>query len=209
MPILLANIIKTAFNFKSLGWGAFSSIIIGVQRGIFSSEAGTGSGAIASGASDTKYPINQGFIQSLGVYFTIFIVCTSTALIILTSGVDVNSFTNPNGIEIVMTSFNNHMGNIGSIFLILLLISFSFSTIISSYYYGEAGFKYLFPNIKENKLIYIKILLVLIIIISAIISPSIIWDFVDIGTALMVIINVYALFALHKVMVDEYHKNWL
>ena len=83
VPTLLLNIIKQAFNFKALGWGIFSSMIIGVQRGIFSSESGIGTGAVASGTSDTNSPIKQGFLQMLGVYFTTFIVCTSTALIIM------------------------------------------------------------------------------------------------------------------------------
>ena len=207
LPSLLVNIVKTAFNFKSLGWGAFASIIIGVQRGIFSSESGTGSGAIASGASDTKKPVNEGYIQTLGVYFTIFIVCTSTALIILSSNVDMNSYSNPNGIEILMSALNYHMGDVGNVFLIFLLLAFSFSTIVSAYYYGESGFKYLFPNIKENSIIFLKLLLFGIIIASAVINPTMIWDCVDIGAALMAIINIYALFKLRKVMIEEYNNK--
>ncbi len=207
VPSLFSNIVKTAFNFKSLGWGAFASIIIGVQRGIFSSESGTGSGAIASGASDTKKPVNEGFIQSLGVYFTIFIVCTSTALIILTSNVDVTTYSNPNGIEILMSALNYHMGDVGNVFLIFLLVAFSFSTIISAYYYGESGFKYLFPNVKDKYLMILKVMVFGVIILSAIISPTYIWDTVDVGTALMSIINIYALFRLRKVMIEEYYKK--
>ena len=207
IPSLFVNIVKTAFNFKSLGWGAFASIIIGVQRGIFSSESGTGSGAIASGASDTKKPTNEGFIQSIGVYFTIFVVCTSTALIILSSNVNMADYSNPNGIEILMSALNFHMGDIGNIFLIFMLVAFSFSTIVSAYYYGESGFKYLFPKVKEKYLIFIKIGVCLVIILSAIVSPTKIWDAVDIGTALMSIINVYALFKLRKVMIEEYYSK--
>lgn len=206
LPSLLVNIVKTAFNFKALGWGAFASIIIGVQRGIFSSESGTGSGAIASGASDTKKPVNEGYLQTLGVYFTIFVVCTSTALIILSSNVDMNNFKNPNGIEILMGALNYHMGDVGNVFLIFLLIAFSFSTIVSAYYYGESGFKYLFPKIKENQIIFLKLVLFGIIIASAVISPTMIWDCVDIGAALMAIINVYAIFSLRRVMIEEYKK---
>ena len=207
IPSLFVNIVKTAFNFRSLGWGAFASIIIGVQRGIFSSESGTGSGAIASGASDTKKPVNEGFIQTLGVYFTIFIVCTSTALIILSSNVNMSDYSNPNGIEILMSALNYHMGDIGDIFLIFMLVAFSFSTIISAYYYGESGFKYLFPSVKEKYLILLKIMLFGVIVLSSIISPTYIWDTVDVGTALLSIINVYALFKLRKVMIEEYHSK--
>ena len=97
IPSIIGDIFKAAFNFKALGWGIISSIIIGVQRGIFSSEAGMGTGAVASGTSDTKYPCKQGYIQMLGVYFTTFVICTSTVFVILTSNINLNSFTNPNG----------------------------------------------------------------------------------------------------------------
>ena len=207
LPSLLVNIVKTAFNFKALGWGAFASIIIGVQRGIFSSESGTGSGAIASGASDTKKPVNEGYIQTIGVYFTIFVVCTSTALIILSSNVDMANYTNPNGIEILMSALNYHMGDVGSVFLIFLLVAFSFSTIVSAYYYGESGFKYLFPSIKDKHMIILKFMLAAIIIVSAIVSPTMIWDIVDIGAALLAIINVYAIFKLRKIMIEEYYNK--
>jgi AGCS family alanine or glycine:cation symporter len=207
LPSLLVNIVKTAFNFKALGWGAFASIIIGVQRGIFSSESGIGSGAIASGASDTKKPVNEGYIQTIGVYFTIFVVCTSTALIILSSNVDMANYTNPNGIEILMSALNYHMGDVGSVFLIFLLVAFSFSTIVSAYYYGESGFKYLFPNIKDKHMIILKFMLAAIIIVSAILSPTMIWDIVDIGAALLAIINVYAIFKLRKIMIEEYYNK--
>ena len=92
IPSIISGIFSEAFNIKALGWGIVSSIIIGVQRGIFSSEAGLGTGAVASGTSDTNSPCMLGYIQMLGVYFTTFIICTSTAFIILTSNIDVNGF---------------------------------------------------------------------------------------------------------------------
>ena len=116
-------------------------------------------------------------------------------------------YSNPNGIEILMSALNFHMGDIGNIFLIFMLVAFSFSTIVSAYYYGESGFKYLFPKVKEKYLIFIKIGVCLVIILSAIVSPTKIWDAVDIGTALMSIINVYALFKLRKVMIEEYYSK--
>ena len=85
LPNVIGIILKEAFNFKALGWGLFSIILIGIQRGIFSSEAGTGTAAIASGSSSISSPIKQGLIQTLGVYFITFVICTSTAFIILTS----------------------------------------------------------------------------------------------------------------------------
>ena len=131
----------------------------------------------------------------------------STALIILSSDVNMVNYSNPNGIEILMSALNYHMGDVGNVFLIFLLLAFSFSTIVSAYYYGESGFKYLFPKYKENHIIMLKLVLFGIIIASAVISPTMIWDCVDVGAALMAIINVYAIFSWSKVMIAEYYNK--
>lgn len=207
IPVILSNIFKEAFNFKAFGWGIISSIIIGVQRGIFSSEAGIGTGAVASGTSDTKYPCKQGYLQMLGVYFTSFIICTSTVFIILTSNVDINSFTNPNGIEITLNALNSHLGSFGTIFLIFAILSFAFSTVLSGYYYGESNLKYLDKNVNDKKIIILNIFVVLILFYGAVASPSFLWDIVDIGAAILAVINTFAMLMLHKKVVLEYQKE--
>ena len=207
IPVIISRIFQEAFNIKAFGCGIISSIIIGVQRGIFSSEAGIGTGAVASGTSDTKYPCKQGYIQMLGVYFTTFIICTSTAFIILTSDINVNSFTNPNGIEITLKALNSHIGSFGTIVLIFAILAFAFSTIISGYYYGESNLKYLDEKTNSTKIYLLNIAVIIILFIGAIISPSILWDLVDIGVALLAIINVISMILLHKEVKSEYDKE--
>jgi len=207
IPSIIVNIFSEAFNFKAFGWGIISSIVIGVQRGIFSSEAGMGTGAVASGTSDTKYPCKQGYIQMLGVYFTTFIICTSTVFVILTSNISLNSFSNPNGIEITLKALNNHLGSFGTIVLIFTIISFAFSTIISGYYYGESNLKYLDKKINKNKIYLLNIFVVIILFIGAVISPSILWDTVDVGAGLLAIINTFAMIKLNKELKREYDKE--
>lgn len=198
LPNLFISIIKEAFNIKSLGWGIISSFIIGVQRGIFSSESGTGTGACASGASDTNSPCKQGFIQMFGIYFTTFVICTSTAIIILTSNVDFNSFTNINGIEIVQYALNYHLGSIANIILLIIIIAFAFSTVVSGYYYGESNIKFIFKNVSSKMLLLLKVFVVIVILYGSLAKPSILWDMVDIGVACLAIINVLAIFMLRK-----------
>lgn len=206
IPKVFFTIFKEAFNFKALGFGIISSMIIGVQRGIFSSESGIGTGACASGTSNANSPSSQGMLQMLGVYFTIFIVCTSTVIIILTANIDMNSFHNINGIEIVQYALNYHLGSIANIILLLIIIAFAFSTIISGYYYGESNIKYIFKNINKKGLFFLKIMVVLIIIYGSIAKPSFLWDLVDIGVALLAIINIIAIFLLRKDVLIEF-KN--
>ena len=198
IPSLIINIVKNAFNFKAFGFGILSSMIIGIQRGIFSSESGIGTGACASGTSDTNYPVKQGLIQMIGVYFTTFVVCTSTAIIILTSNVDINNFINANGIEIVQSALSYHLGDIANIILLIIIITFAFSTVVSGYYYGESNIKYIFKNISEKGVLILKIIVVLIILYGAIASSSKLWNLVDIGVAILAIINVLAIFMLRK-----------
>ena len=203
IPSIISSIFSEAFNFKAFGWGIITSIIIGVQRGIFSSEAGMGTGAVASGTSDTKNPVKQGYLQMLGVYFTIFIICTSTVFVILTSNINLNEFNNPNGIEITLKALNTHLGSFGTIVLIFSILSFAFSTIISGYYYGESNLKYLDKKMNKRKTIILNIFVVGILFYGAVASPKILWDTVDIGAGILAIINCYSLLKLNKEIKKE------
>ena len=203
IPSIISGIFKEAFNFKAVGWGIITSIIIGVQRGIFSSEAGMGTGAVASGTSDTKYPTKQGYLQMLGVYFTTFIICTSTVFVILTSNININEFSNPNGIEITLKALNSHLGSFGTIVLIFAILSFAFSTIISGYYYGENNLRYLDKKMNNKKTIILNIFVVGILFYGAVASPKILWNTVDIGAGILAIINCYSILMLNKEIKKE------
>ncbi len=207
IPSIISSIFREAFNFKAFGWGIISSIIIGVQRGIISSEAGMGTGAVASGTSDTKYPCKQGFIQILGVYFTTFVICTSTVFVILTSEISMKNFNNPNGIEITLKALNAHLGNFGTVVLIFTIISFAFSTIISGYYYGESNLKYLDKKMNSKKIYLLNIFVVAILFIGAIASPKILWNTVDVGAGILAIINCFSILMLNKEIKREYNKE--
>ena len=204
MPSLIINIFKEAFNFKALGFGILSSILIGIQRGIFSSEAGTGTSAIASGSSTLKSPIKQGLIQTLGIYFITFVICTSTAFIILTSDYNPLNYTNVNGIEITQNALIYHLGDFGNIILYFCILAFSFSTIVSGYFYGETNMKFILKNMTEKHIFILKIITCIFLSLASIISPTILWNFVDILAALLVIINVFAIFSLRKDVIIEY-----
>lgn len=206
LPSILKLVIGSAFNVKTTIWGLISSvIIIGMQRGIFCTEAGIGTGAIASGTSDTDSPIKQGFLQMFGIYFTTFIVCTSTAIIVLSSGVlDTQTFINPNGIEITQAALNFHIGSIGNYILLLAIIAFAFSTIISGYYYGESNIKFLFKNLNKKTILIIKILVVGILFYGSIAEATILWNMVDLLVATLAIINIISILLLRKDTIKEY-----
>jgi len=200
---VLTDILNNAFNFKSFGFGVISAFIIGIQRGVFSTEAGLGSGAIASSTADEDKPVKMGLIQILGIYFTSFIVCTSTAFIILTSDYQAVDFGNINGIELTQYALNYHLGDLGIIILVFSILSFAFSTIISGYYYGESNLKYLYSKTNKKHLLLLKIVTVVLLIAGSVVNSSILWKLVDIFVALMAIINMYALLSLRKIIKKE------
>lgn len=198
LPNLFSNIIHEAFNFNSIKYGLFGTIIIGIQRGIFASEIGSGTSAIASASSDIDNPIKQGEVAVLGVYFTVFIICLSTALIVLTSNYNPSNYNVINGIEITGNALRYHLGNFGNIILYFCLIAFSFSTIISGYYYVESNLHYIFKNLDKNDILVLKIITCLLLVLATVISPNFIWNLSDILVALLVIMNVYSILNLKK-----------
>ncbi len=204
IPMLLVNVVKEAFNFKALGMGVVSTFIIGLQRGIFSNEAGIGTGAIASATTDTDDSVKQGLLQILGVYFTTLVICTMTALVIMLSDYDTLIFNNINGIEITNYAFSHFIGNLGNITVVISIILFAFSTIVAGYYYGESNLKFLTTNTKLIPIL--KIITLIILLFSSVISAQFLWDFVDTFVAILGIINIVALFYLRKDIIKEWKK---
>ena len=192
IPMILGLIFNNAFNFKSGLFGFISVIILGVQRGLFASEAGIGTAAIASASSEENAK-KQALSQVFVIHFTIFIICNITAFIILTSSYNNLYLINPNGIEITLNAFNQNFGSWGSLCLCIVTCLFAFSTIVSCYYYTESALKYIFPNINKNKINLHKLFVIIVIFIGAIVSSNIIWKLVDILLAFMAIINIYAI----------------
>lgn len=198
MKEVLNTIFLSAFNIKSMSTGILSTIIIGVQRGVFSNEAGIGTGAIASSSSDTKNYINQGYVQILGVYFTSLVICSISAFLILLSPYqDFITTKNVNGIELSLFALKYHLGSFGEFFLIFSIFLFAFSTIVAGYYYGESSLRFLFKNIKKSSIILFKLLLLVILFYGSISHASVLWNISDFIIGLLAIINIYSCIKLY------------
>lgn len=202
LPELLFYILKEAFNFKSFIFGFLPAFIIGLQRGIFSSEAGLGTGSIASSASSDHDSVRQGFIQMAGIYISI-LICSVTVLVILLASSHLVDISNINGIEIVQNAFKFHFGKIGVFLIFVSIVLFSFSTIITGYYYGENSLRFLFNNPSNRKILILKIITIVIVFLGAIIPAKILWDIVDMMVAILALINIYSLFTLRGEIKSE------
>ncbi len=191
MPKMLIQTITMAFKPQTF----ISVFLIGMQRAIFITESSIGTSAISASTCDNS-PDKQGLLEVFGIYITIFIVCLTTFIIIVTSNYNSINLNNINGIEIVLYALNYHFGNLGSIILSIITFMFAYSTIISSYYFGESNLTYISKK-KYGKLIF-KIAFIIIIIISSYIKPNILWNLIDFLVAILAIINTYAIIRINK-----------
>ena len=197
IPTFFMTIFQDAFQPSPLiGGTVMYTIIIGIKRGVFSNEAGMGSGAHAAAVTNSDNPTDQGYIQSFGVYVTTLFICTITAfLIMVTNAVEVGT-THSNGIELTQYALTELFGPIGGVILAISIFFFAFSTILTGYFYGECNVKYLCKN---EKILYpVRVIVLIVILISSIGSASLIWSLVDLGVALTATINVMALCYLAK-----------
>jgi AGCS family alanine or glycine:cation symporter len=190
------SILRSAFNFRSFFGGFIPMFIVGVQRGIFSNEAGIGTSSIVCSSSDRDDYKTLGYTQMFGVYVTTFIICTATAIIILFSDYGSLVLSDINGIELASYAFNYHFGSIGTYILLISIILFSFSTIITGYYYGESSFNYFFSKLDDKYIFVLRIITVVILFLGCIISSRVLWDIVDILIGIVVLINLYAIWKL-------------
>lgn len=189
------SIIRSAFDFRSFFGGFIPMVIVGLQRGIFSNEAGIGTSSIvASTGSDFRV---QGFVQMFGVYFTSFVICSATAIIVLFCDYSSFDLSSINGIELAGYAFKYHFGNIGTYILVISVVLFSFSTIITGYYYGECGLNY-FSFVNKWFVYILRGVTLFILFLGCILPSSFIWVFVDIFVGVLITINLYAIFKLRN-----------
>ena len=165
LPTVFASIFEGAFNPRSVTGGVVGSIFIcmkrGVSRGIFSNEAGLGTGSIAHACADTQKPVKQGFFGIFEVFTDTIVICTLTALVILCSGVTINYGANA-GAELTILGFTSTYGNWISIFSAIAMCCFAFSTILGWGLYGARCIEFLFSPkvIKPFMVVYALVAIV-------------------------------------------------
>lgn len=198
LPRILNLIIKDAFNFKPFITGFLTSLIVGIQRGIFATESGLGTSSIVSSVSDTNDSVSLANTQVFGVYLTSFIICTLTSFVILSSNYIDIDYSIVNGIEITENAFLYHIPVIGKYIIIISIFFFAISTVLTGYYYGESSYKYLDKNINKIKITILKIITLIMVFLGCVLKSDIIWTVVDSFVAILSIINIYAIIKLRK-----------
>ncbi len=202
VPQVFASIFKGAFSPASVTGGAvgsfFMSLKKGVSRGIFSNEAGLGTGSIAHACADTSKPVKQGFFGIFEVFVDTIVICTLTALVILCSGVNIEYGTAA-GAELTISGFTATYGNWVSVFTAVAMCCFAFSTIIGWGLYGTRCIEFLFGS-KVNK--PFMIVYALVAIVGATMNLGLMWSIAETFNGLMAIPNLIAVFLLSGVVVQ-------
>lgn len=210
VPTVFQNIFQGAFNPQAVTGGIVGSLFLcmkkGVSRGIFSNEAGLGTGSIAHACADTNEPVQQGLFGIFEVFADTIIICTLTATTILCSGIPIN-YGVAAGAELTISGFTATYGNWVSIFTAVALCCFAFSTILGWGLYGSRCAEFIFGEkiIKPFMLVYS-----LVSIVGATADLGLMWDIADTCNGLMAIPNLIALFLLSGTvvrLVKEYFKK--
>lgn len=210
LPVVFGMILEGAFRPAAVTGGVIGSAFLGMQkgvaRGIFSNEAGLGTGSIAHACADTRKPVKQGMFGIFEVFTDTILICTLTALVILISGIEV-PYGNAAGAELTILGLTSTYGSWVSIFTAVAMCCFAFSTIIGWGLYGARCIEFLLTEkaIKPFMIVY-----ALVAILGATVNLDLLWSIAETFNGLMAIPNLIALFLLSGTMlklVKEYFEQ--
>ncbi|PRO66668.1 sodium:alanine symporter family protein [Alkalicoccus urumqiensis] len=198
VPGVFGLIFSSAFGLNEvIGGGIGAAIMNGVQRGLFSNEAGMGSAPNAAATVYVTHPVKQGLVQSLGVLVDTLIICSATAFIILLS--DAYTIGDMEGIQLTQTALNSHMGDWAGPFVAVAVFFFAFSSLLGNYYYGEVNIEFI--SEKPVYLLAFRIAFILMILVGSTANLELIWGMADLFMGTMAVVNLVALLLLGHVAV--------
>ena len=193
LPAMLLDIVKSAFGLQEAGAGALGAAIKnGIQRGLYSNEAGSGSvpHAAASAVPNPNHPVSQGYIQMLGVFLDTMILCTSTAFIILLAGG--SNSEQMEGIRLTQDAMSSHLGDGGTDFVAAAISLFAFTSVVANYAYGESNLHMFKLDNRAGRAAYTIGYLGMIYWGAQAALPQV-WAMADMALGLMTVINIIAI----------------
>lgn len=201
IPNILIDIVSSAFGKEAVYGGTtgivFKEVLVtGIKRAVFSNEAGVGTEVMAHGAAQTREPVREGLVAMLGPFFDTHIVCTCTALVILSSGI----YGGDSGVVMTARAFNRSLPGFGDSIVYLVSILFALTTMLTYSYYSLKCARFLFGNRHGNKFIYIYLA---IIPLSAIWTQTTIINIIDTMFALMIFPTLITTLLLSKKVLKE------
>ncbi len=189
LPAVFKTIFTQAFDFKAI-FGGFtgSCVMYGIKRGLFSNEAGVGSAPNASASAEVDHPVKQGLVQVLSVFIDTLLVCTATAFMCMSSGVEPTKELA--GAPYVQAALTETLGAFGPIFITVAMILFAFTTLLGNLYYVDMTLIFICGKIPSKKFMTVyRVIASLLIFIGAGLNAGLLWDIADITMGGMTIIN--------------------
>ena len=208
VPEMFSLIFEGAFDFRAIFGGfAGSTVLIGIKRGLFSNEAGMGSAPNASATATVSHPVKQGMVQVLSVFIDTLMICTTTAFILLLSGVT-GVPEKLDGIPYVQAAISANVGSLGIHFITFSIFAFAFTSLIGNYYYAESNILF----IKNNRILLnvFRITCLIAIFLGAQADFSTVWNLADVLMGFMAIENILVIFLLGGIafkVLDDYTKQ--
>jgi len=201
VPDVLYKIISSAFGLQEAGAGALGAAIqAGIQRGLYSNEAGSGSApqAAASASPTPNHPATQGYVQMLGVFFDTIVLCTCTAIIILLAGGVTSS--EPEGIRLTQTAMETHLGGYGIHFVTIAISLFAFTSVVANYAYAESNLRIFGLDNRFGRSAY-TVAYMAMVIWGTNAGLAEVWNAGDMALGLMTVVNICALILLSPTIV--------
>ncbi|MBN8446097.1 MAG: alanine:cation symporter family protein [Gammaproteobacteria bacterium] len=192
LPAAFLTIIKGAFAPEAAYGGVIGVLIQGFRRAAYSNEAGIGSSPIAHAAAKTKDPVSEGFVGLLEPFIDTVVICTISALVIIVTGTYLQ--TGLDGVQISSAAFASVFSWFPWVLMVALLL-FGYSTVVSWAYYGQKGWGFLFGENKTSISIY-KVLICIVVAMGAVPNVLAVFDFIDSMIFLMAVPNILALYLL-------------
>ena len=211
VPAVFKLIVSSAFGLDA-GYGAIIGLAVqwGVKRGVYSNEAGQGSGPHPAAAAEVSHPVKQGLVQAFSVYIDTLLICSATAFMILLTGM--YNVENPDGGLLyegmpnavagpayVQAAFDTILPGFGSSILAIALLFFAFTTIVAYYYIAETNVMYINRKVHRPWLAnLLKLLVLTSVVYGGIKSADLAWALGDVGVGIMAWLNIVAIIILQK-----------
>ena len=199
LPTVFKNIFTEAFNFKAIFGGfAGSALMQGIMRGLYSNEAGVGSAPNAAAAADVSHPVKQGLVQMLSVFIDTILVCTATAMMCLSSGMEPSAELT--GAPYVQTALSQTFGSFGVYFVTFALLLFAFTTLLGNLFYCEGCLNYIANRtLSKTAMNVFRVAACGVVFLGALLDFGLVWNLADVLMGIMAIINLPVIVILGKV----------
>lgn len=210
IPMVFATIFREAFDFRAI-FGAFagSALMQGIRRGLYSNEAGIGSAPNAAASAHVSHPVKQGLVQMLSVFIDTLLLCTATAMMCMSSGIEPSAELQ--GAPWVQASLHASLGSFGPVFITVSMVLFAFTTLLGNCFYCDNLLTYIHKEQPGKRFMAgFRLVCAIVVFVGAGMEMSMLWDISDVLMGVMALINIPVILVLSNTAmkaVKDYEKQ--